>query len=111
MRRNPKKPIEMREVVLSTRSGRDGWELCATAEARYNAATSSLVIKLDSLVRPIHAVAGARGHSQPWLPAKLITRRRVPLAEARAVTREVFRQRSSCSAPARARRKSPPRCT
>lgn len=92
MRRNLRKLIELSEVVLSTRSSRDGWELCATAEARYNAATSSLVIKLDSLVRPAHAVAGAKGLSQPWLPAKRITRRRVPLTEVHAVTREVFRQ-------------------
>ena len=84
--------VSLRKVVQSARSCGGGWELCATADARYDADSSTLVIKLDSVVQPVDLPLGLNGFRQPWLPAREIVKRRVPLRQARALAKEVFQR-------------------
>lgn len=84
------KVVSLRQVVRSDRNCGGGWELYATTDANYDKATSTVLIALDSVVRPVDSVPGVDGFRQPWLPAKELVKRRVPLREARAVAREVF---------------------
>ena len=80
------------EVVQSSRSGGGGWELCVTADVKYDATAAALVIELDSLVQPVDLPPGVIGFRQPWLPTKEVVKRRVPLRKARAVARGAFRR-------------------
>ena len=101
-----RKIISLREVVLSSRTGDGGWELCATAAVTYDTVSSTVQVELDSRVQPVDLPPGLDGFRQPWLPAKEVLKRRVPLEEARGVATEVFRQwmtkvRLSDPAPAR----------
>ena len=82
----------MREVVGSVRKAGGGWELCATAHAKYDKASSTVVVELDSLVQPTDLPPGVDGFRQPWLPAKEVVQQRVPLPEARVAARNVFRR-------------------
>lgn len=66
--------------------------MCAMADAQYDADNSTVVIELDSVVQPVDLPPGLDGFRQPWLPAKEIVKRRVPLRQARALTREVFQR-------------------
>ena len=79
-------------VVESVRAGGGGWELHATAEAKYNNARSTVVVELDSRVQPMELPPGLDGPRQPWLPPKEVVKRRVPLTRARVVARKVFRR-------------------
>ncbi|MBI3849962.1 MAG: hypothetical protein HY298_06680 [Verrucomicrobia bacterium] len=85
-----RKVVSLREVVVSVRNAGGGWELCATADAKYDTASSTVVVELDSLVQPTDLPPGVDGFRQPWLPAKEVVRRRVPLPEARVAARNVF---------------------
>ena len=87
-----RKVISLREVVGSVRKAGGGWELCAAADAKYDTASSTVVIELDSLVQPTDLPPGADGFRQPWLPAKEVVQRRVPLSKARVAARNVFRR-------------------
>ena len=87
-----KKVTSLREVVQSARSCGGGWELCATADAHYDAESSTVVIELDSVVRPVDLPPGLDGFRQPWLPAKKVVKRRVPMRQARSLAREVFQR-------------------
>ena len=85
-----RKVISLRQVVRSDRNCGGGWELYATTDAKYDKVTSTVLIALDSVVQPVDSAPGVDGFRQPWLPAKEVVKRRVPLREARAVAREVF---------------------
>jgi hypothetical protein len=87
-----RKICSLREVVRSAASSHDGWELCATADAKYDRDSSTVLVELDSLVQPAHLPRGLNGFRQPWLPGKELVKQRVPLHEARAVARKVFRR-------------------
>lgn len=87
-----RKILSLREVVRSSRSGGGGWELCATADATYDPARATLLVELDSLVQPVDLPPGVNGFRQPWLPAKKVLQRRVPLPKARMVVRDIFQR-------------------
>ena len=87
-----RKILSLREVLCSDRSSHDGWALCATADAKYDMSASTVQVELDSLVQPSDLPPGVNGLRQPWLPAREIVRRRVPLQQARAVARDLFRR-------------------
>ncbi len=87
-----RKITSLREVICSVRNAGGGWELCATAEVKYDTASSTVVVELDSLVQPTDLPPGVDGFCQSWLPAKHVVQRRVPLPKARATARNVFRR-------------------
>ena len=66
--------------------------MCVTADVKYDTAASALVIVLDSVVQPVDLPPGVDGFRQPWLPAKEVVKRRVPLHKARAAARGAFRR-------------------
>ena len=64
-----RKIISLHPVVESVRDGGGGWELCATAKARFDAARSIVVVELDSVVQPMNLAPGADG-CEGWFLAK-----------------------------------------
>lgn len=82
----------LREVLQTAKGSRDGWELCATADAKYDRTTATVLFELDVLVQAKHWPSTRRGFRPSWLPAMKVVRRKVPLCEARGVARSVFRQ-------------------
>ena len=87
-----KKLGSLHRVLQSDSGSHDGWELCATADVRYDPASSTVLVELDSLVQRGDLRDGVDGFRQPWLPAKEVVTRRVPLRDARVVAKEVFRR-------------------
>ena len=87
-----RKISSLRQVIQSASGSNDGWELYATADAKYDPATSTVFVELDSIVQHGGSAPGVDGFRQPWLPAKEVVTRRVPLSEVRDVAREVFQR-------------------
>lgn len=82
----------LHRVLQSDSGSHNGWELCATADVHYDTASSTVMVELDSLVQRGDLPDGVDGFRQPWLPAREVVTRRVPLRDARVVAREVFRR-------------------
>jgi hypothetical protein len=76
--------IETREI------GHDSYEICATAQARYEEASSEMQVDLDSFVRRFEI----RGKDQivrpPWLPRRDSVKSHVHLSEAPDAAKEIF---------------------
>ncbi|HKS38884.1 MAG TPA: hypothetical protein VJW76_16945 [Verrucomicrobiae bacterium] len=71
----------------------DGWdEVCATAEATYNAATGSIAVRLNSFVRTVDLSTGGRHLAPRWLPRSETVRESVPLDEAVPFARDIFQR-------------------
>ncbi len=87
-----RKIVSLRQVVESVRDGGGGWELCATAQAKYDSARSTVVVELDSMVQPVDLAPGVDGFRQPWLPARVVVERCVPLTKARLTAQSLFRR-------------------
>ena len=87
-----RKVISLSEIVELLEL-EEGWdEVCATAEANYNEATSSLAVKLDSFVRPVDLLATERHLTPRWLHRPDTVRQTVPLDEAVPLARDIFQR-------------------
>lgn len=71
---------------------RDGapWEVCATAEARYDGTANQVVVELASFLRPVDIRVKEEHQSAGWLPRSQTLRETVARVEATALTREIF---------------------
>src|SRR6266480_3789707 len=78
------------KVVETVRTLHEGWEVCATAAAQYDRASSTLVVRLRCYVRPRNPAAGWDGFSPQWLPSPWFVSRRLPERQARSAVRVIF---------------------
>ena len=78
------------QVVETADTPQGGWEVCATARARYDPARATLSVALQSCVRP-RAPAGSAGEVLPaWLPPARVVRRQLAERAALAAARRIF---------------------
>lgn len=85
-----KKVLSISEIVRDLDLEVEPKELCATAEADYDEADSSLRVSLDSFVRQVRH-AGPDVCTRPeWLPRPEALREKVSAEEASELARDIF---------------------
>jgi hypothetical protein len=87
-----RKVISLNEIVelLELEEGND--EVCATAEAGYSEAIRSLVVRLDSFVRPVDLLTAEQNLTPGWLPRSDTVRETVLFDEAVPLARDIFKR-------------------
>jgi hypothetical protein len=82
-------PIFMREIVGTIEDG--DVEICATADATYDAGKREVTVALDAIARRV--VAAGQGDVVPpsWLPGAELVKEHLPREEAVSFARDVFK--------------------
>lgn len=65
-------------------------EVIATGGAEYDESTSTLLLRLESSLRPLDTAHQPRRLSAPWLPGAETVRERVPFGGCRLVAKDIF---------------------
>ena len=80
--------VFLSEIVAEVGNEKNLQEVCATADAAYDRERGTVVVELDSLIRP----SGIVGTRTPvdWLPQKQTVKEGVPRDEAADQARDVF---------------------
>jgi hypothetical protein len=66
-------------------------EVCATADAKYDAAQERVNVSLDAFTRRVLPIGDGRHVAEPWLPARQVVAEKLPRDEALSFTKDVFR--------------------
>jgi hypothetical protein len=85
------KGISISEIVETIREDGHEAEVCATAEATYNAAEQEVSVALDCFARHITASGNGTHLPRPWLPSPEHVREHLSRSEATTFAKDVFR--------------------
>lgn len=80
--------IQLSEILGTIDDGRT--EICATADADYDPATSQVSVVLDAFARHIVALGDGRHLPEPWLPHRDVVTEHLSREDASGFARDVF---------------------
>ena len=81
--------ISISEILGTIEDG--SVEVCATADAEYDASAEKVSVSLDAFTRRVLPVGAGRHIPQPWLPAAEEVSEHLPREEAVSFAKDVFR--------------------
>lgn len=82
------KALSISEILGTIHDG--SVEICASADADYDAAAQSVEVSLDAFARRVIPVGDGRHLPEPWLPRPERVTEHLPREEALSFTRDVF---------------------
>lgn len=84
--------LNINEIVGTVELPQGEFEVCASADATYDQKANSLVVRLDTSLRPCVTIENAADREATWLPKSQSVTEHVGIDEAGEVARDIFKR-------------------